>query len=90
MANLTPQQRQLVEQWAAEGASLNQIQDRLRSECATTLTYMETRLLIMELGVKIQDKPRETPPEEKPAPPPEPAVADEVVSEEAAPAADAP
>jgi hypothetical protein len=85
MANLTPQQRQLVEQWAAEGASLNQIQDRLRSECATTLTYMETRLLIMELGVKIQDKPREVPPEEKPAPPPEPAVADEVVSEEAAP-----
>ena len=69
MANLTPQQRQLVEQWAAEGASLNQIQDRLRSECATTLTYMETRLLIMELGVKIQDKPREVPPAEKPAPP---------------------
>ncbi len=69
MANLTPQQRQLVEQWAAEGANLNQIQDRLRSECDTTLTYMETRLLIMELGVKIQDKPREVPPEEKPAPP---------------------
>ena len=76
MANLTPQQRQLVEQWAAEGASLNQIQDRLRSECATTLTYMETRLLIMELGVKIQDKPREVPPEEKPAPPPPEPAAD--------------
>lgn len=70
MANLTPQQRQLVEQWAAEGANLNQIQDRLRNECGTTLTYMETRLLIMELGVKIQDKPREAPPEEKPAPSP--------------------
>jgi len=70
MANLSPQQRQLVEQWAAEGANLNQIQDRLRSECEMTLTYMETRLLILELGVKIQDKPREVPPEEKPAPPP--------------------
>ncbi|MCB1275089.1 hypothetical protein [Prosthecobacter sp.] len=87
MANLTPQQRQLVEQWAAEGANLNQIQDRLRTECSVTLTYMETRLLIMELGIKIQDKPREAPPpEEKPAPPPEPAVADEVVPEEGAPA----
>ncbi len=85
MANLTPQQRQLVEQWAAEGANLNQIQDRLRSECATTLTYMETRLLIMELGVKIQDKPREVPPEEKPAPPPpEPAAdGDAAVADEA-------
>lgn len=68
MANLSPQQRQLVEQWAAEGANLNQIQDRLRSECEMTLTYMETRLLILELGVKIQDKPREAPPVEKPAP----------------------
>jgi hypothetical protein len=72
MANLSPQQRQLVEQWAAEGANLNQIQDRLRAEFALTLTYMEARLLILELGVKIQDKPREVPPEEKPAPPPEP------------------
>jgi hypothetical protein len=69
MANLSPQQRQLVGQWAADGATLNQIQDRLRSECSVTLTYMETRLLIMELGVKIQDKPREVPPEEKPATP---------------------
>jgi len=94
MANLSPQQRQLVEQWAAEGANLNQIQDRLRTECSITLTYMETRLLIMELGVKIQDKPRETPPEQQPAPPaPEAtasddeAVADEVLAPE--PSADA-
>ena len=66
MANLTPEQNKLIEQWAAEGANLNQIQDRLRTECALTLTYMETRLLLLELGIKIQDKPRETPPEEKP------------------------
>lgn len=90
MANLSLQQRQFVEQWAAEGASLNQIQDRLRTECSITLTYMETRLLIMELGLKIQDKPREAPPEEKPAPAaPEPAgddevsVADEVIAPDA-------
>ena len=82
MANLTPQQRQLLEQWAAEGANLNQIQDRLRSECDTTLTYMETRLLIMELGVKLQDKPREVPPEEKPAPPAPAADGTEAVADE--------
>jgi|UniRef100_UPI003784A9FD hypothetical protein len=80
MANLSPQQRQLVEQWAAEGANLNQIQDRLRSECEMTLTYMEARLLILELGVKIQDKPREVPPEEKPAPPPEPVAEDKAAT----------
>jgi hypothetical protein len=105
MANLTTEQRQLVEQWAAAGANLNQIQDRLRNECALTLTYMETRLLIMELGVKIQDKPREAQPEDKPAPTPAPAndgedatafsdeaaVADELVpADEDAPASGAP
>lgn len=104
MANLTSEQRQLVEQWAAEGANLNQIQDRLRNECALTITYMETRLLIMELGVKIQDKPREAPPEEKPAPPSaaadadadagayanEDGVADELMPPDGAPAGDTP
>lgn len=85
MANLTPQQRQLVEQWAAEGANLNQIQDRLRNECEVTLTYMDTRLLMMELGVKIQEKQREKPPE-PPAPVPagEAAVAEEGSSDEQA------
>lgn len=73
MADLNPQQRQLVEQWAAEGATLNQIQDRLRTEFSVTLTYMEARLLIMELGVRIQDKPKEKPPE-PPAPPKQPAA----------------
>jgi len=68
MADLTPQQRQLVEQWAAEGANLNQIQDRLKTELGVTLTYMEARLLVLEIGVKIKDKPREKPPEEPAAP----------------------
>lgn len=69
MAIPSPEQHKLIEQWAAEGANLNQIQDRLRTECSLTLTYMETRLLILELGIKIQDKPREAPPEDKPASP---------------------
>jgi hypothetical protein len=76
MADLTSEQRQLVETWASEGANLNQIQDRLRRECSVTLTYMEARLLMMDLNVKIQEKPREAlkPAEETPAtpaPPPE-------------------
>lgn len=79
MPSLSPEQHQLIEQWAAEGANLNQIQDRLRIECSMTLTYMETRLLILELGVKIQDKPREAPPEKKTASDTATPSADEVV-----------
>ncbi|MBE7497866.1 MAG: hypothetical protein HS117_23215 [Verrucomicrobiaceae bacterium] len=72
MSSLTPEQRQQIAAWAADGANLNQIQDRLRADFGITLTYMEVRLLLLELGVKLQDKPREKPPEEdkKPEPPP--------------------
>ncbi|MFZ4764140.1 MAG: hypothetical protein ACOYMN_04230 [Roseimicrobium sp.] len=68
MAKLTLEQQQTVAQWATEGATLNEIQDRLKRELGVTLTYMDTRLLVMELGVKIQDKPKEKPPETE-APP---------------------
>lgn len=76
MSSPTPEQRQQIAFWASEGATLNQIQDRLRTEFGITLTYMEARLLVLELGVKLQDKPREKPPEEEkmpesPAPSPE-------------------
>jgi hypothetical protein len=86
MADLSPEQRKLVETWASEGANLNQIQDRLRHECSVTLTYMEARLLLMDLNVKLQDKPREAP---KPAEEPPPAPAEAPVSD-AETAADAP
>ncbi len=70
MSQPTAEQRQLIESWAAEGANLNQIQDRLRTECGVSLTYMEARLLILEIGVKIQEKPRPAPPPEEKAPAP--------------------
>ncbi|MFO1440790.1 MAG: hypothetical protein U1F81_20905 [Verrucomicrobiaceae bacterium] len=74
MSSPTPDQRQKIATWAAEGANLNQIQDSLRTEFGITLTYMETRLLVLELGVKLQDKPREKPPEEEKKPEAAPAA----------------
>jgi hypothetical protein len=70
MAKLSPDQQKAVAQWAADGATLNEIQDRLKQEFSLTLTYMDARLLLMELGVKLIDKPKEKLPEEvaKPAP----------------------
>jgi hypothetical protein len=70
MAKLTDDQKKTLAQWAAEGATLNDIQDRLRRDFNLTLTYMDTRLLVMELGLKLQDKPKEKLPDVgKPAPP---------------------
>lgn len=59
MSQLTPEQLAHVESWAADGANLNQVQDRLRAEFGITLTYLEARLLMVDVGVRIQDKPRE-------------------------------
>jgi len=82
MPQLTPDQLARVEAWAAEGANLNQIQDRLKTEFALVLTYLEARLLVAEVGVRLKDKER---PVEKPAEPePAPAMAEPAADAEAA------
>lgn len=66
MAQLTDEQKKTVAQWVAEGASLNDVQDRLKREFNLTLTYLDARLLIIELGLKLQEKKQ--PEESKPEP----------------------
>lgn len=80
MPQLTPDQLARVEAWAAEGANLNQIQDRLKTEFGLILTYLEARLLVAEVGVRLKDKER---PAEKPADP-EPAPSAHEPAEDAA------
>lgn len=59
MPQLSPEQLAQVELWAADGATLHQVQDRLKSEFGITLTYLDARLLMLDVGVRIKDKPRE-------------------------------
>lgn len=73
MANLSSEQLASVSRWAEDGATLNEVQQRLKAEFGITLTYMEARLLMIDVGVKLKDKPREPDPAEKPAPAPAPA-----------------
>jgi len=63
MAKLTPEQQTAVEHWAAEGATLNEIQQRLKATFEITLTYLDARLLVMDLNVKLKDKERPKEPE---------------------------
>jgi hypothetical protein len=56
MADLTAEQKEWVREWAESGATLNDIQSKLKTELQTTLTYMECRLLVMELGLSLKDK----------------------------------
>lgn len=58
---LTEQQRQAVKDWLAAGASLSDVQRSLKSEFNLTLTYMDVRLLVLDIGASVQDKPEPKP-----------------------------
>ncbi|MEM1294007.1 MAG: hypothetical protein AAGH89_01495 [Verrucomicrobiota bacterium] len=60
---LTEDQQQIVRQWASEGADLGDIQKRLAEELEITLSFMETRFLVSDLNITLQEK-EEAKPEE--------------------------
>lgn len=64
MADLTDIQKDAVRQWVAAGASLSEVQNRLKEEFDLLLTYMDVRLLTLDIDAKVKDKP-----EPKKAPP---------------------
>lgn len=66
MSQLSPEQLAQVELWAAAGANLNEVQGRLKTEFGINLTYLDARLLMLDVGVRIKDKEK---PVEKPAEP---------------------
>jgi hypothetical protein len=53
---LNEQQVQTVKKWVAEGAGLSEIQKRLRDELKVSMTYMDVRLLALNLGLAIKDR----------------------------------
>lgn len=87
---LNEAQQQAVTSWVAGGMKLAEIQNRLGSEFGLRLTYMEVRLLVDDLKLKLTD-----PEPPKPATPPAQPVqarqpADSVVAPGAEPAAELP
>ena len=64
--SLTDEGKREVARWISEGLGLSDVQKRLADEHGLTLTYMETRFLVDDLQLALQD------PDE-----PEPPVADE-------------
>jgi hypothetical protein len=53
--NLDDAQRQKVTEWIAQGLKLSDIQTRLASELAISMTYMEVRLLVDDLKLTPKD-----------------------------------
>ena len=76
-SNLTPEQVAILKQRAAEGASMSDLQRHLKEDFGHTLTYMDTRFLILDLGIELIEEVKT--PEKKVETKPEP-VATGVVS----------
>jgi hypothetical protein len=62
--SLTDDQKAAISKWIEQGASLSDIQKRLKEEFQISLTYLETRLLAddLKLSLKETERPIEAPP----------------------------
>lgn len=68
--NLDEAQKQRVAAWIKNGLTLSEIQDKLTSELGIRLTYLETRFLVDDLGLRPADKAPATPMPSAATPPP--------------------
>lgn len=69
-SKLTSEQKEALVRWAAEGATMSDLQRRLKEEFDLTVTYMDTRFIVLDLKLELHEeaKPAEKKPEEAPAP----------------------
>jgi hypothetical protein len=65
--DLSEQQKQKIRDWVASGASLSDVQRNLKAELGITMTYMDVRMLVLDLGASVKDKPEVKPPKAIPA-----------------------
>jgi hypothetical protein len=66
-SKLTPDQVAALKQWAAEGATMSDLQRHLKDDFGFSLTYMDTRFAILDLGIQLIEEPKAEPKaEEKP------------------------
>ena len=65
--DLTPEQKAQVAEWAAAGDQLNDLQKKMSKTFEISLTYMDTRFAIMDLGIDlvVEEEPEPEPEEVK-------------------------
>jgi hypothetical protein len=59
--DLSEQQKQAIREWVASGASLSDVQRNLKTEFGVAMTYIDVRLLVLDLGAAVKDKPEAKP-----------------------------
>jgi hypothetical protein len=64
-SQLTPEQIDALKQWAAAGASMSDLQRHLKDDFGHSLTYMDTRFLILDLKIELIEEAKVVPKEEE-------------------------
>jgi len=64
-SKLTPEQKNALKQWAAEGATLSDLQRHLKDDFGHVATYMDARFLILDLGIELIEEPKVEPKKEE-------------------------
>jgi hypothetical protein len=74
---LTPEQKQTVASWVAAGDNLSTVQKKLSEHYQLSLTYMDVRFLVDDLGLELKNAAPKPAADLGPAAPASPAVAPE-------------
>ena len=53
---LTDVQKQTVSKWVAEKRSIAEIQKLLAEQFSVSMTYLDVRFLLLDLGLEVKDK----------------------------------
>ncbi len=56
MVELNEQNKQKIKEWIKEGLSLSDIQKKLREEFNISITFLDLRFAVLDLGLEVADK----------------------------------
>jgi hypothetical protein len=58
--NLSEEDKKSVASWVTEGASLAEVQRRLKEELGVSVTYMDVRFLVDDLKLQLKEQPKQS------------------------------
>ena len=88
---LEPAQLEAVKSWLSEGASLSDVQKRLKEKFGISMLYLDLRMLVLDIGASVKEAPKKTEPPKPPTDAPvAPDAEDALYDEEDLPAGDMP
>ena len=58
-SKLSEEQKSALHRWAADGASIADLQKGLKDEFDIGITYMDARFLVLDLGIELKEAPKE-------------------------------